>query len=241
MRSYYEHWASRFGARYVVVYANALFYLNVPDNSPSPAKQYNPPQTVPEHTGAPQIPLESRLLFRLRDILDVPQWIVDKRDARRIAAVRSSHQAGWVFQKPPEKQLAFFLDDMTGLVDSIEQKGSVPVLVTHARRTLTIDDESDRADVAGGIVHTPRATPEVIIGFAAAANDRLRALAAGRQLLLVDAEAPFAENPDDFSDFVHFSERGAAKMAKLIAQAILASAPSDSKTYQRSGAVNAIQ
>lgn len=241
MTAQYKHWSSRFGAQIVVVYPNSLFYLNAPDAPATPeTKPEGPVAAAPTKQPAQPRP-ESRLLLRIKEFVATPQWIVDRRDGQRVAEVRSRHEPNWVFQDIPQPQMEAFEREMGALLDAIESQGATAVIVTHARKIVKIQNDSQRAEVTRGIVHTPRATPDILLGFAAQANERLRQMAASRKLHLVDAEAALSDQPANFADLVHFNDHGAGKIAALIAEAITTIRPPASDHPSSVGAANAVQ
>jgi lysophospholipase L1-like esterase len=106
------------------------------------------------------------------------------------------------------------------LVASVQRTGATPILMAHAFRAARPLRAEDYRDLESFRVFMPRAVPEVIADFEAAANDEIRRIAAARGLLLVDLPREIQGCRECFGDLVHFTDRGAAIMADAIATQI---------------------
>jgi len=216
MRRQYVNWSSRFGSKVVLICPTALLYLNSPDEPP----RLDVAAKAARVALRPVSP-RPRVWLRIKENVSLPQWLVDLRDSRKVRKVRDQHGPGWVFREVPQRQLAAFVTDLESLVDEIEASGAVPLLLTHASRSVDLQVPADRRAVTRGIVHTPRATAEVIVGFAAAGNAAMREIAKRRGITLVDLEAALRDERDCFADLVHFTDCGSAEVGKLLAGPVI--------------------
>jgi hypothetical protein len=67
----------------------------------------------------------------------------------------------------------------------------------------------------------PQATPEVLVGMDSAANALMREEGPAKGAIVVDAARHIPPSPSYFADFLHFTDDGADRMARLIVDGIL--------------------
>ena len=113
-----------------------------------------------------------------------------------------------------------FAVELEMLVASVQRTGATPVLMAHAFRAALPLRAEDYRDLEAFRVFMPRAVPEVIAHFEAAANYEIRRIAAERRLLLVDFSREIEGCRECFGDLVHFTDRGATIVADAIATQI---------------------
>jgi lysophospholipase L1-like esterase len=213
---YWKEWASRFHSQIVVIYPSPLFYLN--ENAPGRSRA-----ATSQATQTPRARISkfgSRLLSRLRDVFHVPDFIQGWRDQRAIAAKVAGKGEDWPFRTTPQDRLEMLTADLQDLVLAIEAKGARPVLLTHAIRCMTPPRPEDFFDLRSMRVNFPRPTQETILDFEAAANRRIRMLAARHGVDIIDVARVMNGKRDWFADPVHFTDSGAAAIALLIARHI---------------------
>ena len=227
MIPYWNDWASQFHPRIVVIYASPLFYLSnsfkartrsarQPNQSPKPSAS----RTEPAAYG-----FESRFLARLKDAIEVPQFIQSWRQERWIAAQVDGKPDGWFFRTAPEERLALFISDLETLTESIRAHGAEPVLVTHALRAMSPPRPEDIEDLHPLRVFLPRATEEAFIAFNGEANRSIQVFGSRRDVAIIDVAESMNGRRDLFADIVHFNDRGASLIAELISEQIRTKVP----------------
>jgi hypothetical protein len=129
---------------------------------------------------------------------------------------------GWRFTSIPEERLQLFDRDLRSIVGTIREIGAVPVLATHANVFMSPGFSND--DLALSWVRFyPRATANTLIGFDSAARDVTLQVARDSGIVAVDVASALAQsNAHVFSDFVHFTDLGAARVAATLRDPVLA-------------------
>ena len=196
-----------------MIYASPLFYLS----ERTPAVRRGPFAVQPDRRAAPA----SRYLDRLKDLVTVPTMLQNWRDRRTIAALVDNKPGNWEFTDPPTDRLDAYISHLRHLGDAIVLTGSQVVISTHATLTGPVVSHDELVEWDRGRVHIPRATSEVAARFHRLANDRIRQLSIETGWALVDADAGLSGRSELFGDLVHFTDEGAAEMARLIATTIL--------------------
>jgi hypothetical protein len=138
--------------------------------------------------------------------------------------VLRQHDKGWRFNTAPEDRLAAFDNDVRRTVGTIDSIGAVSVLMTHANRFVGLP-LSDSPMLTAWEKFYPRATGRTIVAFDSLADLRTAAVAADSGTVLVDLARVLTRDPDAFADFSHFTDRGAALIAKAATDAIWAAIP----------------
>jgi hypothetical protein len=210
----WNHWASGFEPEMVIIYATPAFYLS---NSPPQAPQ---PGVMP-----PDVPVAwcPRLLDRAHNVFHYPAFIQRHRVERWLAVAHAGHDDAWFFKTVPEDRLEQFVDDVDALLTAVSTRGAAAVLVTHATafHRPPLADEID--EVTAWNQFMPRAWPGIPLAFEDTAAQGLRELAVRRNVPIVDAASVMNGHREWFAeDFIHFSDDGAAAMARLIAERIRA-------------------
>lgn len=134
------------------------------------------------------------------------------------------HAAGWRFTRVPPVRMAAFDSSLRALVGDIHALGAEPVLATHATAF-----ERPRADSAAMLAawqrFYPRATGQTIIRFDDSARATTLRAGADSSVLVADVAGAFAHaDGANFADFVHFTDEGSARVAQVLAPAVLAAA-----------------
>ena len=209
MTRYWECWASRFEPALVLIYPTPHFYL---DNEPP--RLLTPP---PDDEDAPR-PWRSRFAERLLDTAKKVEALKAIRLRLHLARELAGKDDDWLFgATPPADRLEQFRDDLEALAVAVEKKGSRPVLVTHAFKTPSPPEPGDRADLEYLRISLPRALPESVPAFDAAAREATLELARRRGWPVIDASAVLTGHRSYFADASHFTDAGSAKMAELLA------------------------
>lgn len=208
-------WASRFKPAVVIIYPTPVFYLAPTAPAyPGPAGAAVPPPYL----------WPPRLLQRVQDRFDVPDFIQRRRVAMAVARERQRHPANWFFSEVPQERLAQFRLDVEVLVDAIQMTGALPIVLTHASGFSRPPIAADVPALDAWQQLVPRAASgAVLLAFDDGANDAIREVARNRNVGLADAASMMNGQPRWFADdYIHFSDSGAHEVAALIAGRILA-------------------
>jgi hypothetical protein len=208
----WENWVSRFEPRVVVIYASPAFYL-----SDEPPEFHTPNRGGPSAQSDPFAP---RLVARLKDRLEYPEFIQRRRIMRQIANELHGKPATWLFRDVPDDRIALFRLHLDSLVTSVRARGAVPVLVTHAMRFGDSMNEEDQDLLRSWRRFSPRATEAVLIGFEHRAAGIVREEARERDVALVDVANVMTGHTKWFADFIHFNDTGAGVIAGTIARTV---------------------
>jgi hypothetical protein len=208
----WENWISRFDPNVVVIYTSPAFYL-----SNDPPEFHGPYRG---RSGAAPTPFTPRIIGRLKDRINYPDFIQRRRVERKIAKAVGGEPASWVYREVPDDRLALYRLHLDSLVTSVRAKGAVPVLVTHAMRFGASMNEEDRDLLRSWRQFSPRATEAVIMDFERRAAGAVREVARNRNVPLVDAASVMTGHTKWFADFIHFNDTGAGIIAGVIARRI---------------------
>jgi lysophospholipase L1-like esterase len=171
-----------------------------------------------------------RMLDRLRDKFDFPDFVQRWRIERLVQAEERRRDPSWFFQTVPADRLNQFHADLTELVEAIRAEGGCPILLTHATAFRQPLDASEMNALRGLRVIRPRAPETVLIEFEEAARGATLAVARETGTDVVDVSAQMTGRREWFApDFLHFNDDGAAEIGKLIAAQVAAQLRADAK------------
>jgi hypothetical protein len=207
----WDKWVARFQPSIVVIYVPPVFYLaGDPPKFPSPIQ--GGPDPIPTR-------FAPRLLDRLHDRIEYPEFIQRRRVKRGLANALAGKPESWFYREVPAERLALFRNHLDSLVSSIRARGAVPVLVTHAMRFGDPPKKEDE-ELLSWRKYTPRATEEVLLAFEREAASSTRSLARERGVTLVDVASAMTGHTEWFADFTHFDDKGAGVIAGSIARGV---------------------
>lgn len=221
-RAFDDHFAS-FSPDVVVIYVSPLFYLNMsPKKEMTGSKPFSVPAAATATAARQQLTPRFQFRFerKLRDAVKMPEFLQRRIDAKKIASRRAALGANSVFTSFPQDQLDMFISDLIILVQKIKDCGAKPLLVTHAIQSHSPPTPEDLRALQSSLVHTPRATPEIVLDFEAAARKQILELANAQDLTVVDLASTLNGRREAFGDMVHFSDDGAEIAAQMIAETI---------------------
>ncbi len=168
-------------------------------------------------------PWHSRFLMRVRDQLKsmLPQVIQNRMKRADITRERARWPAESLFKSVPGDRLAAFDRDLRTFVGTLRKREIVPVLVTHANAFIGSPPASYDRLVSWARFY-PRANAATLIEFDSAAAEVVRRVGADSSVTVVDAWLEFHGIRADsmFADFSHFTDAGAARMARLLRPAV---------------------
>jgi hypothetical protein len=191
----------------VIVYPSPSFYV---DREPP-----HPPTDVqPDDTLSWTRALRPRSVSRIADAAKslMPARVMDGLRERDIQQNIGQEPPGWRFTSIPPDRLALFSEHLREMVGAIRSIGAQPILMTHGNAFMggTRNDALARSWVR----FYPRATASTLIAFDSAARSVTLQVARDSGVVAVDVAGDLARTGGDvYSDFAHFTELGAARVA----------------------------
>jgi hypothetical protein len=215
----------------VVVYPSPSFYV---DRDPP-----HPPTGV-EHGGA----LSTRRAFVPRvfpRIVDaakslLPSAALDQLREREIRKSIEQYPPGWRFTSIPSDRLALFSEHLRETVGTIRSIGAEPILMTHGNAFMagTRNDALARSWER----FYPRATASTLIAFDSVARSVTLQVARDSGVVAVDVADDLARAGSGvYSDFAHFTELGAARVAADLRDSVQALVARTSRERDVAGVV----
>lgn len=116
----------------------------------------------------------------------------------------------------PSDWILRFRSDLQHLVGRLRQGSVEPVLLTHATPFGGQLDEYDQVLLIQWRRFYPEVSESALLEMEARSNESIRRLAQEERVELVDIGERLRGCRDCFADFVHFTDRGAAKVAVLL-------------------------
>ena len=214
--TYWKNWGSRFSPDIVVIYPTPAFYLanNSPDypRAPSGPPPPGPPWWTP------------RLIDRAHDVIHMPAFIQRRRVARWLAA--TPVPPGGVFTSLPKDRLDQFDTDLTTLTQLINASSARVILLTHATAFHYPASSVDDDQLNAWRFFVPKASAPLLLEFERRTADVTKQVAAEQSATVVDVASALNGYPEFFAeDYIHFSDRGAAEVAQILASAVLSDVP----------------
>jgi hypothetical protein len=162
----------------------------------------------------------SRILDKMLQSIDrMPQWAEDMRFRSHIwRAVRKNRV---IVNTIPQSHVDYFRSDLRAVLDGLQQRHVCPVLVTHATFFGQSVEPNERYMLAAWRRFEPNLADDGWLDVERRMNAVIRQEARERHLTLVEASNVLS-GPENFTDWVHFTNRGASKMANLIADKVIA-------------------
>jgi hypothetical protein len=172
----------------------------------------------------------SRILDKMLQSIDrMPQWAEDMRFRFHIwRAVRKNRV---IVNTIPQSHVDQFHSDLRVVLDGLQQRHVCPVLVTHATFFGQSVEPNERYMLAAWRRFEPNLADDGWLDVERRMNAVIRQEARERHLTLVEASNVLS-GPENFSDWVHFTNRGANIMANLIADKVIAPELDSSHQHQ---------
>jgi len=169
----------------------------------------------------PRVPLRPRGVTRLRTQVKalVPSRLKTAMWRRSTARSLADKPDGWRFEVIPNERIEAYEAGLRSFVGSVREIGATPVLATHANLFVSAAPH-DEALLASWVRFYPRATGQVIVAFDSVASAVTTQVAQDSAIPLVDVRRA-VRDPAFFSDFSHFTDLGAARVASAMS-AVLA-------------------
>lgn len=209
---YLERGIKQFHAQMVVIYPSPANYIG----SEKPLCD-QPTAPVPDQIGIKdRIRLTGKVEQLSKKVLP-PSMMTMWREHD----IAKSVQGLAVLDKVPDSNIQSFKTDLACAVRTAQQAGAKVVLATHATYFGTTLREADRPMMTAWRRFYPELKEEGFLDLERRTNAAVKALAQEMRVPLVDADQAIPPGPDNFADFVHFTDAGAARMAQLLTQPIL--------------------
>ncbi len=151
----------------------------------------------------------------------LPNALVIPLAQRILNAERARHPTGWLYESIPQDRIGAFDADLRELVGSIRSIGAKPVVVTHGNAFMR-SDHPDPEELTLELRYHRRASPQTLVAFDSAARGVALRVARDSSATVVDAAQDLSTGAGGlFADFLHFTDYGAARMARIIADSLL--------------------
>jgi lysophospholipase L1-like esterase len=224
---YLERAIDQTRARHVVVYPSPANYIGTEKGF---CEQNSRPVGTPHGMGE---------RFRLAGKLDqLAKKIMPLalQDLMRSAAIWWTTRNAVLLESVPAATLDALREDLRCLARAVQAKGATLVLVTHATYFGDRLEPGDTGMLRAWRRFYPELRDEGFIDLERRANAVIREVAAEHEIPLVDAATAIPRGPDHFADFVHFSDKGAALLGRLLASTILEAVRNSGATQASLGA-----
>jgi hypothetical protein len=201
----------------VLVYPSPSFYVD-----------RDPPHPMTGAFGSGELPasraFHPRVIARLTNSLRslTPTIAMRWMRQREIDQAVAPEPEGWRFTSIPEERLQLFDRDLRTMIGTIRQIGAEPMFATHANVFMNRGFSDDDLALSWERFY-PRATAHTLIGFDSAAREVTLRVARDSGVVAVDVAGALAQTADErlFSDFVHFTDLGAAHVAATLRDPVL--------------------
>jgi hypothetical protein len=204
----------RLSPRIAVLYPSFYGYI-----SDATFGQPDPVDWVGEPQG-----FHSRIKDKLLSSIDrLPQWAEMIR--YRLHIWRGVRKAKVIMNTIPESHVNQFRSDLRAALDGLQQRHVCSVLVTHATFFGQSVEPNERDLLTAWRRFEPTLADDGYLDAERRLNAVIRQEAQQRHLALVEASRVL-EGPENFTDWAHFTNKGANKMANLIADKVIAPDPS---------------
>ena len=122
------------------------------------------------------------------------------------------------------------MDDLALLAESIRRRGAEPIILTQAISAGRLDAPGDYAELHAWLVNVPQADKVIALSLAGRANAQNRQIRPQARNPIIDVAACLSGDREAFSDLVHFRDRGAETVARIVAEAVRRHESSESRT-----------
>jgi lysophospholipase L1-like esterase len=135
--------------------------------------------------------------------------------------IDAASAAAAAFARLPEENIQRYRDDLLRMVEALRKEGITPVLVTHVDAFGDTLSEGDREWLTSWRKFYPMLREEGFLDMERRANAAVRSLGAEAHVPVIDLVDAVPPTRANFTDFAHFSEPGAAIVARTLAGELL--------------------
>jgi hypothetical protein len=230
MHSYWDFWLKDFHPDTVFLIASPLFYLgnNTPPTKLNGADRLDKHDktdiSLPSHQNVwhprdlVSLVLESRIVDRLRNRLDIPEPIVMCRQHMYIEKMIRENSPDWPIRSLPLDRVELYRDHLLTMIDKIESSGVRVVLVTLPVSAQGSTRPEDQKYWLSDNEKRPRPVSEVKWQFLSAIRELTVDVGKQRNLTVVDLWKDMTGKREFFFDLNHFSDSGSEIIARNIAE-----------------------
>lgn len=207
-----EHRVLAYRPRVVVYYPQPTQYLY--GRRPQPVR-------ASTQTSPPPGPYRLRALPRIREAIKgaIPAPLLTALRSRAAAEARTSGET--LFTDLPTDRVDAFASDLRQLVGAVRAGSSEPVLVIPQHRFSDTLPTIERDWLRAWEKQVPKANAALLLRFADASVQALRQVARDSNVALAEPDLGASRaRMDRFSDYVHFTDAGAAIVAASVADAV---------------------
>jgi len=182
------------------------------------------PRTAPLVPQPPNPRPSLRLGQRLRTVMKriLPARIQSALRSYEIDRQLRSYGNQEPWESPPPERLAVYQRNLMLVVEEARSRGIDILLATHAHRFAKPLSPKDEEMLVAWRKFYPLAGGDCLIKMETEANAIICRTAKDQGTYLVDVAAAVAPCAENFSDFVHFTDRGARMAADALAKQVLA-------------------
>ena len=211
---YFRSWLRQLDPDVIVYYPTPHFYLDeIPPSFTVPAEKR---PRAPRHL--PRIVEKAKTLLRQA----TPPALRMQLNRLSLHLRRRGHGPDWVWREVPAERVARYRAHLAAIVEAVREDTRVELqLCLHANRFPRELTRLDERQLLALEVEYPRASPRALLEIDGAINRVTREVAAARGLPLIDLQGKLGKRPELYADFSHFTDRGAAEAAGIIADALL--------------------
>jgi hypothetical protein len=197
----------RTNAQHVMIYPSPANYIDTDQG------YCNKPVTAQE--SATSLTDNLRLFGRARDAVKaaIPPVVLN---AFHRLSIRLAERNTLVNTTVPLAWLNAFEEDLNCVVKRVAATGAKPYLITHATYFGQDGEVKNNALLTSWRSFYPSLSEKAFIELEQKANTIVRKVAASNGLLLIPADRMLKGGPEQFADFVHFTDKGAGDLASLI-------------------------
>jgi hypothetical protein len=192
-----------------LIYASPTFYIDFPLRRSS---------ALPVQ--AEKLPaFEFRIGERLQNVAKslLPEYV---QTGIRSWQIQRSIGSKSPMERLPQEALNYLAEDLTEMVITLRAYCVEPALVTHATIFGAVSRSPNRAMLVAWRKFYPTLQEDGFLDLEMRANRTIREVAVQQQVALVDIAGELPGDRKYFADFVHFTDAGAALMAKDLAAGV---------------------
>lgn len=138
----------------------------------------------------------------------------------RAVQVKLSTSKVQSFDRVPEGTVQLFESDLDQLVSELQQANVSVILATHATRFGDSVKPEERSLLVSWRKSYPELREDGFLDMESRMSESLVRVGERRGVPVVDAAHLIAPGPQNFAEFVHFTDQGSAQLASLLAQQI---------------------
>jgi lysophospholipase L1-like esterase len=202
--------------KFALIYPSLAHYLYVPYL----AAKTPPPPPIPYF----RFRMQSRIETTLKQVL--PIWFQTWLREREITKQETRY--GPTQDHIPVALETRFESDLKNAISLIRKGGAEPILITHANRFKDHVASEERFMLVSWRVFYPMLKESGFLSMEDSMNGVIRKVAAAEEIALLDAAPAMPTGPKYFSDFVHFTDKGAEIFSQFVAGHLAPNLTSDS-------------